>query len=96
MYLLMPVTFTVLTHYPRLRPYCGPVGLMITVASLILSSYATQIWQLIVSQGVLCAIGSSLMFSPTTLCKFFHIFLPHRHKKNYNCLGTLSCLTCKF
>ncbi|TVY65668.1 Fujikurins efflux protein, partial [Lachnellula suecica] len=67
MYLMMPLTFTVLTRYPRLRPYCGPVGLLIMVTSLILSSFAKEVWQLIASQGVLCAIGSGLLFSPTTL-----------------------------
>lgn len=67
MYLMMPLTFTFLTRYPRLRPYCGPIGLTITVSSLIISSFATQVWQLIASQGVLCAIGSGLLFSPTTL-----------------------------
>jgi hypothetical protein len=58
MYLMMPLTFTLLTKYPRLRPYTGPVGLCITIASLVMSSYATQVWQLIASQGVLCAIVS--------------------------------------
>jgi MFS family permease len=67
MYLMMPLTFTLLTRYPRLRPYCGPTGLLITVGSLILSSYAKQVWQLIASQGVLYAIGSGLLFSPTAL-----------------------------
>jgi nitrate/nitrite transporter NarK len=56
-----------LTCYPRFRPYCGPLGLAITISSLVLSSFATQVWQLIASQGVLCAIGSALLFSPTTL-----------------------------
>ncbi|RDW82711.1 MFS general substrate transporter-9 [Coleophoma cylindrospora] len=67
MYLMMPLSFTFLTRYPHLRRYCGPLGLVITVGSLILSAYATKVWQLIVSQGVLCAIGSGLLFSPTTL-----------------------------
>lgn len=67
MYLMMPITFTLLSRYPRLRPYCGPVGLAITVGSLVLSSFSTEVWQLIASQGVLCAIGSGLLFSPTTL-----------------------------
>ncbi|KAH8680059.1 major facilitator superfamily domain-containing protein [Tricladium varicosporioides] len=67
MYLMMPFSFTILTRYPRLRRYCGPLGLVITVASLVLSSYATEVWQLIASQGVFCAIGSGLLYSPSTL-----------------------------
>jgi len=64
---MMPITFTLLTRYPRVRRFTGPVGLAITVSSLVLSSFATKVWQLILSQGVLCAIGSGLLFSPTTL-----------------------------
>ncbi|RFU28808.1 hypothetical protein B7463_g7507, partial [Scytalidium lignicola] len=67
MYLMMPLSFTALTRYPFLRPYCGPVGLLITASSLIGSAYATKVWHLLASQGVLCAIGSGLLFSPTTL-----------------------------
>ena len=64
---MMPITFTFLTRYPRLRRHCGPAGLFVTIGSLILSSFATKVWQLIASQGVLCAIGSGLLFSPTSL-----------------------------
>jgi MFS family permease len=67
MYLMMPLTFTLLTRYPRIRRFTGPIGLVITVSSLILSSFATKVWHLIFSQGVMCAIGSGLLFSPTTL-----------------------------
>lgn len=67
MYLMMPATFTLLTRYPWMRRWCGPVGLAIMAASFLLSSFATQVWQLIVLQGVLSAIGSGLLFSPTTL-----------------------------
>ena len=67
MYLMMPITFTVLTRYPGLRPYCGSTGLLIATASLIMSSFATHIWQLLVCQGILGAIGSGLLFAPTTL-----------------------------
>lgn len=67
MYLMMPLTVTFLTRYPRLRLHRGPVGLAVTTSSLMISSSATQVWQLIASHGVLCAIGSSLLFSPPTL-----------------------------
>ncbi|KAG9235606.1 putative MFS monocarboxylate transporter [Amylocarpus encephaloides] len=35
MYLMMPLSFSLLTRYPLLRPYCGPLGLIITVASVL-------------------------------------------------------------
>ena len=67
MYLMMPGTFTLLTRYPKFRSFSGPAGLAITASSLVLSAFATKAWQLVLSQGVLCAIGSGLLFSPTTL-----------------------------
>ncbi|KAI8961923.1 MFS general substrate transporter [Daldinia sp. FL1419] len=68
LYLMMPVAFIVLTRYPHLRRWCGPLGLLITTACLIASSFATSVHQLIATQGVLHAIGCGLLFSPTSLC----------------------------
>ncbi|KAK3167214.1 hypothetical protein OEA41_010340 [Lepraria neglecta] len=67
LYLSAPVTFTLLTRYPRLRRFCGPVGLALMVVGSILSSFATDVWHLIATQGVICALGSGLLYSPTTL-----------------------------
>lgn len=67
MYLSSPITFTILTRWPRLRPWFGPIGLLITAIGFMTSSFATKVWQLIVTQGVLSAIGCGLLFTPTTL-----------------------------
>ncbi|KAF7551387.1 hypothetical protein G7Z17_g5042 [Cylindrodendrum hubeiense] len=67
MYLLMPLAFMALNRYPRLRRWCGPLGLLITVASLTASAFANTIGALIVTQGVLYALGCSLIFSPISL-----------------------------
>lgn len=67
LYLSAPLTFSLLTLHPRLRPYFGPLGLLVSTTALILSSFSTSIWQLIATQGVLCALGSGLLYSPTTL-----------------------------
>jgi MFS family permease len=67
LYVLSPITFTFLTKYPHLRKYCGWAGLLLTVTGSILSSFSSQVWQLIASLGVLCAIGNGLLFTPTTL-----------------------------
>lgn len=64
MYLLMPVSSTTLSWFPRLRPWCGPLGLLITVASLCTSAYATTVGGLMVTQGALYSIGCGLLFSP--------------------------------
>ncbi|KAI0853412.1 MFS general substrate transporter [Daldinia vernicosa] len=68
LYLMMPATFILLTRYPYLRRWCGPLGLLITTACLVASSFATSARQLIATQGVLHAIGCGLLFSRTSLC----------------------------
>ncbi|KAJ5599292.1 hypothetical protein N7450_000359 [Penicillium hetheringtonii] len=67
LYLLSPVTFTLLTRYPRLQAYCAPAGLIITVIGSLLSSFSEEVWHLIATQGVMCAIGNGLLFSPSSL-----------------------------
>ncbi|KAK7424830.1 hypothetical protein QQZ08_008460 [Neonectria magnoliae] len=67
MYLMMPLAFIALNRYPWLRRWCGPLGLAITVASLTASAFASNIGALIATQGVLYALGCSLIFSPISL-----------------------------
>ncbi|KAG2413617.1 hypothetical protein HFD88_002806 [Aspergillus terreus] len=67
LYLLSPISFTLLTRYPHLQKYCAPVGLFLSVCGSLLSSFSQSVWHLILTQGVLCAIGNGLVFSPTTL-----------------------------
>jgi hypothetical protein len=67
LYLLSPITFTFLTRYPHSRRYCAPLGLVLTLVGFVLSSFANEVWQLIATQGVLCAIGNGLLFTPSTL-----------------------------
>ncbi|RJE18148.1 transporter [Aspergillus sclerotialis] len=67
LYLLSPVTFTLLTRYPHLQRHCAIVGLVLTVAGSLLSSFSVYVWHLIATQGVLCAVGNGLLFTPITL-----------------------------
>ncbi|KAH8689079.1 MFS monocarboxylate transporter [Talaromyces proteolyticus] len=67
LYMLSPITFALLTKYPRLRRYCGWAGVILSIVGFIIASFATKVWQLVVSLGVLSAIGSGLLFTPTTL-----------------------------
>ncbi|EKJ69558.1 hypothetical protein FPSE_10269 [Fusarium pseudograminearum CS3096] len=64
MYLMMPFAFMVLTKYPRLRQYCGPLGILITTASLTASAFVDTVAGLIATQGALYSIGCGLLFSP--------------------------------
>ncbi|KAJ4522931.1 hypothetical protein HRR83_001438 [Exophiala dermatitidis] len=67
-YLSMPFFFAAFSQrYARYRhavAYCG-VGL--AFVSFLLSSFSTQVWHLVATQGVLAALGSALVYSPTTL-----------------------------
>ncbi|EAW13985.1 putative MFS monocarboxylate transporter [Aspergillus clavatus NRRL 1] len=67
LYLLSPVTFTLLTRYPYLQKYCATFGLFLSVGGSLLSSFSVYVWHLILTQGVICAVGNGLLFSPTTL-----------------------------
>lgn len=67
MYLMSPFTFFLLTRWPRLRRYFGPLGLLLTFTGFLSSSFCTSVWQLILTQGVVSALGCGLLFTPTTL-----------------------------
>lgn len=67
MYLLMPVAFVILSKYPHLRRWCGPLGLVVTVTSLAASAFVSSIAGLVATQGALYSIGCGLLFSPISL-----------------------------
>ncbi|KAK1140402.1 hypothetical protein N8T08_010346, partial [Aspergillus melleus] len=67
LYLLSPISFTLLTRYPHLQKHCASVGLLLSVGGSLASSFSVTVWHLIVTQGVVAAIGNGLIFSPSTL-----------------------------
>lgn len=67
MYLGAPLIFFILHSWPHLRRYSGIAGLMIITLALVASSFSTAVWHLILTQGVLYAIGGSLLYAPTIL-----------------------------
>ena len=71
MYLSMPLLFLLFTtpgsKLLRRRRQAALLGTILTCISLSLSSFSTQIWHLVVTQGVLAALGSALVYSPLTL-----------------------------
>lgn len=64
---MSPLTFALLTRYPRSQVYCAPAGLVITVIGSLLSSFSKEVWHLVATQGVICALGNGLLFSPSSL-----------------------------
>ena len=68
MYLSMPILFGLLTRrWAHLRRHTAIAGALIAGAGWLLSAFSTRAWHLVITQGVLAAIGSALVYSPTTL-----------------------------
>ncbi|GAB7338374.1 hypothetical protein MBLNU457_4674t1 [Dothideomycetes sp. NU457] len=59
-YLLMPVLFSLFTRrWAHRRQRASLCGAMLSCASILLSSYSTQVWHLIATQGVMAALGKN-------------------------------------
>lgn len=69
MYLSLPVLSTILDNgrCSRWRRPVAIAGILIESAAFLASSWSTAVWQLILLQGILAALGSAMLFSPTTL-----------------------------
>ncbi|KAI4095881.1 MAG: hypothetical protein LQ339_007119 [Xanthoria mediterranea] len=52
-------------RFPHRRRLCTFLGLMILSLALVASSFARAVWQLIITQGVLYAIGGCMLYMPT-------------------------------
>ncbi|EJP67865.1 hypothetical protein MY4038_008436 [Beauveria bassiana] len=64
MYLGMPITMGIQRLSPRLSA-CSPLlGIFVMAGALVAASFATTVSHLIVTQGILFAIGSSLSYCP--------------------------------
>jgi predicted MFS family arabinose efflux permease len=67
-YLSMPFLFALFTRrWARRRQIAALCGTALTCVSFILSSFSTQVWHLVATQGVMPALGCALIYSPTTL-----------------------------
>lgn len=69
MYLSLPVLSTLLDsgRWAKWRRPVAIAGIFVESAALLASSWSTEVWHLIVLQGVVTALGSAMLFSPTTL-----------------------------
>ncbi|KAI1505223.1 putative monocarboxylate transporter [Biscogniauxia marginata] len=68
MYMSMPILFGIFTN--RLacyRRHAAFLGALLAAISLMASSFARSVWQLTLTQGVLQAIGSTVLYSSTTI-----------------------------
>ncbi|KAK4054779.1 hypothetical protein OIV83_000703 [Microbotryomycetes sp. JL201] len=65
MYLLGPLVALVLNPRPRWRSWAIRSGTVLCFVGLLSSSFATQAWQLLLSQGLLYSVGGSMVYYPT-------------------------------
>jgi hypothetical protein len=68
MYLGLPVAYGTLNAFPRARRSSSIIGLAVMCLSLSMASFATNVSQLIATQGVLFAIGGVFAWTP---CLFY-------------------------
>ena len=68
MYLSMPFLFALFTRrWAKRRQAAALCGAALACISFVLSSFSTQVWHLVATQGVMAALGCALIYSPTTL-----------------------------
>ena len=69
MYLSMPFLSTALEHgrWAQRRRLVALAGTILACASFFTSSWSSEVWHLIVLQGLLAAFGNAMLYVPTTL-----------------------------
>ena len=68
MYLSMPFLFALFSRrWARRRQAAALCGAVLTCISFLLSSFSTNVWHLVVTQGVTAALGCAIIYSTTTL-----------------------------
>lgn len=76
LYLASPVCLFMLRQWPRHRRKSIMIGFLITAVALVAASFATRVWQLVLTQGFLYAVGACMMSYPTML--FLDEWFTHR------------------
>ncbi|KAF2035087.1 MFS general substrate transporter [Setomelanomma holmii] len=64
MYTDIPLLYALLKYFPKLRKWATPVGLVIVCLALGLGSLSTSVNHLILTQGVIYALGGGLAWAP--------------------------------
>ena len=67
MYLGSPFMFAILQLWPQFRRLCSVLGLALLAVALVASSFSASVADLLVSQGILYAIGGTMLYTPTIL-----------------------------
>ncbi|KAK9849631.1 major facilitator superfamily domain-containing protein [Penicillium brevicompactum] len=67
LYLASPISLFVLQKWPRITRINSVLGLAIAVTGVLTSSFATKMWQLTITQGVIYPIGGAMLYYPVLL-----------------------------
>ncbi|KAJ5287925.1 Major facilitator superfamily domain general substrate transporter [Penicillium angulare] len=66
-YLVAPMAIIMMIMLPRLAPWVSTIGVVMVCLSLALSSFATNVTHLIISQGIGFGIGGCFAYTPSVL-----------------------------
>ena len=64
LYLAAPPFFAAFRRWPSFCGWCPLFGLVIAALAIAISSFATSVWHLILTQGVLLGLGGCLLYFP--------------------------------
>ncbi|KAJ7760996.1 MFS general substrate transporter, partial [Mycena metata] len=64
-YITSWIVLPLISRYPALKKPLMAVGVVLVVAALIGAAFATQPWQLVLTQGAIYGLGSSFLYYPT-------------------------------
>ena len=64
MYIDISIWFAILKYFPNFRKWATPVGLGIVCLALGLGSFSTNVAHLVVTQGIIYAVGGGLAWTP--------------------------------
>ncbi|KAI0506141.1 major facilitator superfamily domain-containing protein [Xylaria bambusicola] len=94
-YLSIPFLSALFTRrWARHRRTAAVAGTLLAALSFALSSLSAHVWHLVATQGVLAAIGSALVYSPTTL-SLGEWFSSDAGRKNHRAVAYGVTLSCK-
>ncbi|KAK5624516.1 hypothetical protein RRF57_000232 [Xylaria bambusicola] len=94
-YLSIPFLSALFTRrWARHRQTAAMAGALLAALSFALSSFSVHVWNLVATQGVLAALGSALVYSPTTL-SLGEWFSSHAGRKNHRAVAYGVTLSCK-
>ena len=67
MYMIGVILFPLYGRFPRFRVISPYIGFVLLIVALVASSFSSEVWHLILTQGILYAIGGGMVYYPTTV-----------------------------